>query len=219
MPLVSALIRLPSPLLQVASFPDTIVARTIVDRGVYDWITGTLIVLVLLLSAGALIALIGLLATMRQGVARLNSTLERVVADAQPMLQNANAMVGDARAMVAQVKQDVSRISGGAGAFGDTLRDAADVTAQRLDELNAVLDVVQEEVEQTVITATSAVRGVRMGAQEMLSHLPHRRRRQERTPFDDPAEMELDDDADDDLDEYLDDDEFDDVNAESQARD
>lgn len=168
------------PLLQAVSLPDTIVARTIPDRGVLEWTSGLLELLVLLLAVGALIGLILLLAAMREGVKKLNGTLDRLVDDTRPLLTDARAVVADARDMVATVKRDVSHMSGAAAAMGDTIRDAAEVTAQRIDEVNAVLDVVQAEIEETAITAASAVRSVRLGARALLAYLPRRRRRKRR---------------------------------------
>lgn len=168
------------PVLQTVTLPDTIIARTIPDRGVLEWTSGLLEILVLLLAVGALVILILLLATMREGVKKLNGTLDRLTSDTQPLLSNARAMVEDARDMVATVKRDVSAVSGAAAAMGDTILDAVEVTSQRIDEVNAVLDVVQDELEDTAITAISAVRGVRMGAREMLAHLPRRRRKKRR---------------------------------------
>jgi uncharacterized protein YoxC len=168
------------PLLQTVTLPDTIIARTIPDRGVLEWTSGLLEILVLLLAVGALASLILLLGAMREGVKKLNGTLDRLTNDTQPMLANARAIVEDARDMVATVKRDVGTVSSAAAAMGDTILDAADVTAQRIDEVNAVLDVVQEELEETAITAISAVRGVRLGAREMLAHLPRRGRKKRR---------------------------------------
>lgn len=168
------------PLLQSVTLPDTIIARTIPDRGVLEWTGGVLEILVLVLAVGALASLILLLVAMRDGVRKLNATLDRLSTDTQPMLANARAIVEDAREMVATVKQDVGTVSGAAAAMGDTILDAVDVTAQRIDEVNAVLDVVQDELEETAITAISAVRGVRLGARELLAYLPRRRRKKRR---------------------------------------
>ena len=170
------------PLLQSVTVPDTIIARTIPDRGVLEWTSGVLEILVLLLAVGVLGSLILLLTTMRNGVKQLNGTLERLTNATQPMLSNARAIVEDAREMVATVKRDVSTVSGAAAAMGDTILNAADTTARRIDEVNAVLGVVQEELEQTAITATSAVRAVRLGARELLAYLPRRGRKRRRRP-------------------------------------
>lgn len=166
-------------LLQAASLPDTIITRTIPDRGVLEWTSGVLQILVLLLAVGALVSLIMLLAAMRHGVTKLNASMDRLTSDTRPLLANANAIVDDAREMVATVKRDVSVVSGAAAAMGDTLLDAAAVTSQRIDEVNAVLDVVQDELEETAITALTAVRGVRLGANELASRLPGRRRKRQ----------------------------------------
>ncbi|AMW04855.1 DUF948 domain-containing protein [Gemmatimonas phototrophica] len=185
MALVSAVPQLLTwSLMQVVSLPDTIIARTIPDRGVLEWTSGILQIVVLLLAVGALVVFILLLAALREGVKKLNASLERIATDTRPILANANAIVGDARDMVATVKRDVQVVSDAAAAVGDTILDAAEITAQRVDEVNAVLDVIQDELEETAITAVTAIRGVRLGANEMLSRLPGGRRKRRR-PRDD----------------------------------
>lgn len=168
--------------LQAASLPDTLIARTIPDRGVLEWTSGILQIVVLLLAVGALIALILLLVAMREGVRKLNATVATLSTETRPLLANASAMAGDARAMVAMVKQDVARVSHAAGAIGDELRYAAETTAQRVDDVNAVLDVLQDELEDTAISAVSALRGARLGAHAMASRLPGRRPKRSRRP-------------------------------------
>lgn len=178
MALLSALPRLLSwSLVQAMTLPDTIIARTIPDRGVLEWTSGILQIVVLLLAVGALATFIMLLAGLREGVKKLNATLERLTNDTRPMLANANAMVGDAREMVASVRRNVDTMSTAAGVMGDTILDAAEVTAQRVDEVNAVLDVIQDELEETAITAVSAIRGVRLGTDALLSRVPSSRRK------------------------------------------
>ena len=169
-------------LLQVSGLPDTIVTRTIPDRGVLEWTSGLLQILVLLLAVGALISLILLLRAVRDGVLKLNGTLDRLAADTRPMLADASAIVRDARDTVATVKRDVAVVTDAAAAVGDTILDAAAVTARRVDEVNAVLDVVQDELEETAITAIAAVRGVRLGAHELAARLPGRARKRRRPP-------------------------------------
>jgi hypothetical protein len=169
-------------LLQVSSLPDTIVTRTIPDRGVLEWTSGLLQILVLLLAVGALVTLILLLRAVRDGVLKLNGTLDRLAADTRPMLADASAIVRDARDTVATVKRDVAVVTNAAAAVGDTILDAAAVTARRVDEVNAVLDVVQDELEETAITAIAAVRGVRLGAHELAARFPGKGRKRRRPP-------------------------------------
>ena len=169
-------------LLQVSSLPDTIVTRTIPDRGVLEWTSGLVQILVLLLAVGALVALILLLRAVRDGVLKLNGTLDRLAADTRPMLADASAIVRDARDTVATVKRDGAVVTDAAAAIGDTILDAAEVTARRVDEVNAVLDVVQDELEETAITAIAAVRGVRLGAHALASRFPGKGRPRRRPP-------------------------------------
>lgn len=158
-------------LLQTAVRTDTIIARTIPERGLLDWTNGILQLVVLLLAVATLVALLLLFLALRASVRRLTETADRLAADARPMLTQANAMVGDARTMVSLVKRDVERLTDAAGAVSEQLLDAAETTAQRVDEVNAVLDVLQDELEDTVLTTAAAIRGVRVGAQALATGL------------------------------------------------
>lgn len=187
-------------LVQAATASDTIIARTIQERGLLDWTNGILQLIVLLLAVVALVTLALLFITARAGIRKLTETADRLAADVKPMLSHTTALVSDARGMVAGVKRDVERLSNGVGAVSDQLLDAAETTAQRVDEVNAVLDVLQDELEDTVLSTASAIRGVRVGAQAMAMGLLgakrlRRRRKQERRPRDDQFDDRLDDPA------------------------
>lgn len=173
---------LASMLLQAVTHPDTIIARTIPERGLLEWTNGILQLIVLLLAVVAMVSLTALFLALRAGITRLNQTVDSLAADAKPMLTSANAMVTDARTMVANVRQDVERLTDAAGAVSEQLLDAAEVTAQRVDEVNAVLDVLQDELEDTVLTTAAAIRGVRVGAQALAFGLVRGRGRGRRRP-------------------------------------
>lgn len=175
MPIASAWTPL---LLQAITLPDTIVARTIPDRGLLDWTNGILQLVVLLLAVGALAVLIMLLLTVREAIKSLTGTVDRLANETRPLVEKATALVGDARETVSLLREDVERVTDAAAAISDELLNAAETTAQRVDEVNAVLDVLQAELEDTAISAVSAIRGVRAGASEAASRLaPGRRRR------------------------------------------
>jgi methyl-accepting chemotaxis protein len=196
---------LASLLLQAVTRPDTIIARTIPERGLLEWTNGILQLIVLLLAVAAMIALILLFTAMRAGIRRLTETADRLAADAKPMLTQANAMVSDARSMVQTVRRDVERLSDGVGAVSDQLLDAAETTAQRVDEVNAVLDVLQDELENTVLTTAAAVRGVRVGAQALAAGLLGARGEGRRRPRTRPSRRPTDAPIEDRTDERIDD--------------
>ena len=162
-------------LLQVSVTSDTVVARVVQDRGIWDHINGVLEILVLVLVVVLLGVLITLLLTLRKVLVKGQATVDKLVGDVRPIIQHAEHIAGDARAAVSQLRSDVERVTNAAGAVSDQLLDAAAVTAQRVDEVNAVLDVVQQELEDVAISSVATVRGVRTGASELASALSGRR--------------------------------------------
>ncbi len=162
---------------QLASYPDTVVARVVPVRGVFEWAGGLLQIFVLLLGVAALVTLVLLLLTIRTGVAKLNDAVEKFIVETRPLIANANHVVGDAQAVVARVRHDVERVTDAASEISDRLFDAADTTTQRVDDVNAVLDVIQAELEDVAISTVSAIRGASVGARALGAVFGHRSRR------------------------------------------
>ncbi len=151
-------------LIQLATLPDTLVTRTIPVRGVFEYTSGVLQIVVLLLGVGVLSALVLLLVALRKGIDKLNVTIERLATDVRPLVQNASAAIDDSRAIVARLRSDVDSVSDAASQVGRQLRRAADRTVERVDDVNAVLDVLQAELEQMAISTVAAARGVSVGS-------------------------------------------------------
>lgn len=164
-------------LIQALAAPDTIVARTLPIRGVFEYANGVLQIVVLLLGIATLVALVFLLVSVRRGIDRLNGAVEKLSGDIRPLLSNANEIVVDARKVVARVRGDIERVSDAAGAVSDQLLHAAEVTADRVDDVNAVLDVLQAELEDMAISTVSTVRGVSVGARLLGAAFGRRRKR------------------------------------------
>ena len=171
-------------LLQAATFPDTIIARTIPERGMLEWTSGVLQLVVLLLGIAVLIATVLLILSVRAGVRKFNETVDRLSTETKPLLASATAIAGDAREVVAMLRTDVVRVTDAAEALSEQLLAAADRTARRVDDVNAVLDVLQDELEDTALSAVSAIRGVRVGASELTAGLRHPRPRRAPIPVD-----------------------------------
>jgi len=170
-------------LLQAMTLPDTIVARTIPDRGLLEWTNGVLQLVVLLLAVGTLAVLIMVLWAVRDAVKHVTGTIDRLANETKPLMEKATALVGDARDTVGMLREDVERVTDAAAAISDELLNAAETTAQRVDNVNAVLDVLQKEFEDNAISAVAAIRGVRVGASQMASRLtPERHGRTDGRP-------------------------------------
>jgi len=154
----------------------------IADRGVLDWTSGILQLVVLLLGVATLATMVALLITVRRGVLEASTVFKQFTADTRPLVQSATAVVTDAREVVAMLRADAERLTRAAGAVSSQLLAAAETTATRVDDVNAVLDVLQEELEDTALDAAAMVRGVRVSAHALSRRKGPRRRDRPDTP-------------------------------------
>lgn len=76
----------------------------------------------------------------------------------------ATPAVGDARSLIATVRGEVEGIVGTSRDLRARVLRAADAAEVRLGDLEALLDVIQEEVESTTIDLAATFRDLRRGA-------------------------------------------------------
>lgn len=169
-------------LVQAATVQDTPVVRVIRGETTwYDITSGTLQLIVLLLAVVVLGAMAWMLVSLKKGLDSLKETVEKAYGDARPIIATANQVAGDAREVVAMLRTDVERVTNAAGALSEQLLDVAAVTERRMDDINAVIDVVQGEVEETVLSTAASLRGLRMGGRAIAGALGARSVRGPRT--------------------------------------
>jgi len=75
----------------------------------------------------------------------------------------AGPAVGDVRALVATIRAEAEGLAGTSRELRQRIVSAADAAEARLAELDAVFEVVQEEVEATVLDVAATMRSVRRG--------------------------------------------------------
>jgi uncharacterized protein YoxC len=75
----------------------------------------------------------------------------------------AGPAVGDVRALVATIRTEAEGLAGTSRELRERIVHAADAAEARLAELDAVFEVIQEEVESTVIDVAATLRTVRRG--------------------------------------------------------
>src|SRR5438552_33422 len=75
----------------------------------------------------------------------------------------AGPAVGDVRALVATIRTEAEGLAGTSRELRQRIVNAADAAEARLAELDAVFEVVQEEVEATVLDVAATMRTVRRG--------------------------------------------------------
>src|SRR5438309_895861 len=77
--------------------------------------------------------------------------------------QLAGPAVSDVRQLIATIRTEAEGLAGTSRELRGRIVKAADAAEARLQDLDALLDVVQEEVESAVLDVTATLRGVRRG--------------------------------------------------------
>jgi len=116
-------------------------------------------VLVLFLVAALVLVtrLIGLSRTV-QGFVK---TLER---DTRPALETARSLIAESQRVAVQITGEVKGIAEASQDVRHRLMSAVDRIEDRLVDLDTLVDVVQEEVEETVLDVSAALRTTRRGS-------------------------------------------------------
>jgi len=156
-------------LLQASTLPDTIVTMPV--RTWYDYTNGTLQLIVLVLAVVVLAAMAIMLITLKKAVDSAKGIVEKLYEDTKPIVAQASQVAGDAREVVSMLRADAERVNQAVGAVSAQMLDVATAMENRLDEVSAVIDVVQDELEETALTATAALRGARLGGRALAGGL------------------------------------------------
>ena len=109
------------------------------------------------------VVIIGFLAlAFFRDLARAISTIERVIKsidlDARPALRSAREMVDDTHKIVSAFKDEAGELAGASRKVRKKITKAADAIEDRLLDLDALVDVAQVELEDTVLDVAAALR-------------------------------------------------------------
>ena len=85
----------------------------------------------------------------------------------QPVTDRARVAAENVEYISAVVREDVQTVRTSVSGLSDRLKKASDRMEERLEEFNALMDVVQDEAESVLLDTAAVVRGVRAGAQTM----------------------------------------------------
>jgi uncharacterized protein YoxC len=98
--------------------------------------------------------------------------LAKLRIDVDPAVQNAIAISGTGKEMAERAKGNVEEISRTVSAANEKVGRVVESAGERAADLNALLDVAQQEAEELFIRTASALRGVRAGAGALRRPLP-----------------------------------------------
>jgi uncharacterized protein YoxC len=157
-------------LMQVGrTLPDTLVTKQVTtEPGTFSKITsiasGLMTIALLVLAVG----LVPAAWNFRKTYKKVNDLLDRVYGDVAPLVRSASMVAEDAREIVSIVKGDVRQVQQTVAAANSRLLKAVREAEERLDQFNALIEVVQEEAESTFVDTAATVRGVRTGLSRVL---------------------------------------------------
>jgi uncharacterized protein YoxC len=97
-----------------------------------------------------------------------------------PVSERARAISDNVEFITQALRSDVERLNASVKALTARLHQASDHMEERIEEFNALMEVVQGEAEEIFIDTASTVRGVREGARSITR--PARSRREEALP-------------------------------------
>jgi len=150
---------------QVArSLPDTIFTKQVVAQpGLWEKITsiasGVMTITVIILT----VALVPAAWNFRKSYKKVSEMLDKIYGDINPLMRHASAIADNVDYITTSIRVDVQQVSQTVAAVNQRLNDALEGAEDRMKQLNALLDVVQEEAESAFVTTASTIRGVQTG--------------------------------------------------------
>jgi uncharacterized protein YoxC len=152
-------------LLQAAqTLPDTIYTKQIVaEPGLWEKVisvtSGIMTISIIVLT----VALVPAAWNFRKSYKKISEMLDKVYGDINPLMRHASAIADNVDYISTAIRVDVQQVSQTVAAVNQRLQQAANSAEDRINQLNALLDVVQEEAESAFVTTASTIRGVQTG--------------------------------------------------------
>jgi uncharacterized protein YoxC len=147
-----------------SAFPDTLYTKQVVaEPGLWEKITaaagGIMTITVIVLAA----ALVPAAWNFRKSYKKVSDMLDKIYGDINPLMRHASSIADNVDYITTSIRVDVQQVSQGVAAVNQRLQDAVAGAESRMRELNALLDVVQEEAESAFVTTAATIRGVQTG--------------------------------------------------------
>jgi uncharacterized protein YoxC len=101
----------------------------------------------------------------RKSYKKISDLLDKVYADINPITKHLSAVADNLDYVTTSIRVDIQQVNQTVAAANERVQRALEVSERRVRELDALLEVVQEEAEHTFVSAAAALRGVRAGAE------------------------------------------------------
>lgn len=152
-------------LLLQAAHPDTVLMRQVGQE--HAWYEVPLAIAALLALVALIVVLIAFVPaawSFRKSYGFVTDLTDKLVADANPLMRHATSIADNVNYVTTAVRADVQLVHVTIAAANARIQQAVAQTEERLNQLNALISVVQEEAESMFVATASTVRGVRTGA-------------------------------------------------------
>ena len=153
-------------LVQGASvLPDTIITKQVaVEQGAFAKVAGVAQGLMTIAILVLTVALVPAAWNFRNSYKRINELIDRFYGDIGPLVRNANTIADNVNYITTAVRVDVQQFNQTVALANERLTAAVKTAEQRLNELDALMRIVQREAEDAFVSTASTLRGVRAGA-------------------------------------------------------
>jgi uncharacterized protein YoxC len=145
--------------------PDTIVTKQVaIEQDAFSKVAsvaqGLMTIAILVLT----VVLVPAAWNFRNSYKRINELIDKFYGDIGPLVRNANSIADNVNYITTAVRVDVQQFNQTVALANERLTAAVKTAERRMHELDALMKVVQREVEDTFVSTASTLRGVRAGA-------------------------------------------------------
>jgi hypothetical protein len=181
--------------LQQVAVDTPVVKMMEAERTWFDTVTGIASGLMTLTLLALTIALAPAAWNFRKSHKKWSELLDRVYGDINPIVRHLSTIADNVDYITTSIRVDVQQVNQTIAGANQRLNHAVALAEQRLNEFNALLQVVQQEAEDTFVSTAATVRGVREGAATFRRHALEDHALTDADMMDDePLEEELDGD-------------------------
>jgi methyl-accepting chemotaxis protein len=146
---------------------DTVI--TVPARDLFDFIFGVSAALLAILLILLITLLVSVVTQLRAGARAMQEVRASLSQD--EAVKSLRKTLAYAEGIAEQLHGETARLSGAIGGLSDRVEQLSSRTEERIEDLNALVAVVQEEIEEAFVDTASRARGVRAG----LDHLSEKR--------------------------------------------
>lgn len=129
----------------------------------YEILVIVSLILWIVLSLGAIVAMLALLPRVSKGMHQLEEMRGELQRKALPLLDQAQLLLDQVGAAATSLVDDVERIDRTVIRATSSVESMVELAEDRVSEINALLEVAVEEAEETFFSTAAIMRALRLG--------------------------------------------------------